>query len=32
MVLKHNGKTYPISGAVSYSILRRFIDQLLQTK
>ena len=29
MIVTHRGKTYPISGVVNYSILRRFIDQLL---
>jgi protein-disulfide isomerase len=29
MVLSHNAKTYPISGNVSYPILRRLLDQLL---
>ena len=29
MILTHNSKTYPISGAVTYPILHRFIDQLL---
>ena len=29
MIVTHKGKTYPVSGVVSYPILRRFIDQLL---
>lgn len=29
MILTHKGKTYPISGVVTYPILRRFLDQLL---
>ena len=29
MILTHKSKTYPVSGVVTYPILRRFIDQLL---
>jgi protein-disulfide isomerase len=29
MILSHKAKTYPISGVVTYPILRRFLDQLL---
>jgi protein-disulfide isomerase len=29
MVIAYKGQRYPISGAVSYDLLRRFVDQLL---
>jgi protein-disulfide isomerase len=29
LVVLHNSKTYPVSGVVTYPILRRFLDQLL---
>jgi protein-disulfide isomerase len=29
LIVMHKSKSYPISGAVSYPILRRFLDQLL---
>jgi protein-disulfide isomerase len=28
MLISHNGQTYPITGAVSYPILRKFLDDL----
>ena len=29
MIIKHNGKTYPVSGVISYSILEKFLNSLL---
>jgi protein-disulfide isomerase len=29
MIFTHKGRSYPVSGAVNYSILRKFIDDLL---
>jgi protein-disulfide isomerase len=29
LIVMHKSKSYPVSGAVSYPILRRFLDQLL---
>lgn len=29
MIVTHKSKTYPVSGVVSYPIMRRFLDQLL---
>ena len=29
MYVTHKGRTYPITGSVSYSILRKFLDDLL---
>jgi protein-disulfide isomerase len=29
LVVTHRSKSYPVAGAVSYAILRRFLDQLL---
>jgi protein-disulfide isomerase len=29
LVVMHKSKSYPVAGAVSYAILRRFLDQLL---
>jgi len=29
MIISHNGKSYPIPGAVSYPMLKRFLDDML---
>jgi protein-disulfide isomerase len=29
MNIKHNAKTYPVSGVISYSILEKFLNSLL---